>query len=67
MSDPPGEEKNHVCLREVGGLKARMRKKLPHVVQRHNDHDHASNDVDRFDASMFDCDSFAQGLPSAIV
>ena len=50
MRDPAGKEQDpcsrlHIQRRLTGKMK-----KIPCVVQRHDDHDETANDVDRMDA-----------------
>ena len=63
MRDPAGKKQGYVGVREIGGIKTGIRKKLPHVIERHDDHDDATNYVDGFDADAFTRDSLDHGMP----
>jgi hypothetical protein len=51
MSDPASKEKSVVGLGEVFRLEAKMAEIVPSVVDGHDDHDQASQDVDGINAA----------------
>ena len=47
-----------VAVREVGRVLARDAEEVARVVERHQDHDHAAHDVDRFEARASGCGAY---------
>ena len=60
VGDPAREEESDGGGGKVG-RRAGLAEEVSRVIERHDDHDDAANDVDRFEAGAFHCDGFGHG------
>ena len=58
MGDPAGKKKSSGGLVKIGGADGAIAKEIADMIERHQDHDDATNDVDRFDAGAIRADGF---------
>src|SRR5579872_1546047 len=55
MSDPAGEKKRDSCVVEIRRTNPGNAEEVAHMIEGHNDHNDAADDVNRFDPGALDC------------